>query len=60
MGHNYVENDEVGAECHGWRVQFERSLPDEERRAFYTHLAGAGVGRNCSMIARKPRSDADS
>lgn len=57
MGHNYVANDNVGAKCHRWRVQFERSISDDQRRTFYNKISEAGVGRNCTIVARKPRSD---
>lgn len=51
MGENYVENDSIGSECHSRRVKFERALRDEDRRAFYTQLAHAGIGRNCTLFA---------
>lgn len=51
MGDNYVENDSIGSECHFRRVKFEQALRDEDRRAFYTQLAHAGIGRNCTLFA---------
>lgn len=51
MGHNYVADDDVGSDCHERRVRFEAAIGDEARRSFYTSLADAGLGRNCTLFA---------
>lgn len=50
MGDNYVKDDEVGTVCHERRVAFERALEPDVRRRFYTQLADAGFGRNCTLF----------
>ncbi|QLH76824.1 class I SAM-dependent methyltransferase [Halosimplex rubrum] len=51
MGHNYVENDEMGRDCHDQRVRFELAIDDDHRRMFYSSLASVGLGRNCTLFA---------
>ena len=57
MGEDYVGNSEVGSECHGRRMRFERSLIETGQRGelmqIYRALARAGVGRTCGILARK-------
>jgi len=53
MGDNYVDNPEVGKQCHQKRVNFELSIPKELRRNLYNKLAELGLGRDCIIYARK-------
>lgn len=50
MGYNYITND-IGSDCHNRRVRFETTINADERRAFYSSLARAGLGRNCTLFA---------
>ena len=51
-GDNYVDNPEVGAECHKMRRNFELAIPAEMRRRIYCKLAKNGVGRSCIVFAK--------
>jgi 2-polyprenyl-3-methyl-5-hydroxy-6-metoxy-1,4-benzoquinol methylase len=51
MGHNYVEDSDVGSDCHERRTRFELAIADDVRRNFYSSLARAGLGRNCTLVA---------
>lgn len=51
MGENYVTNSEIGTDCHNRRVSFEQSIDDKTRRDFYSQLADAKLGRNCTLFA---------
>lgn len=52
LGHNYLENSEVGEKCHWNRVQFELTISNQLRRQIYTTLAEIGIGRNCLTISK--------
>jgi SAM-dependent methyltransferase len=56
MGEDYVNTPGVGAACHKKRVAFELAMPPAVRRRLYTALAGADLGRNTLVFARR-RSD---
>jgi hypothetical protein len=57
MGLNYVEDPEVGATCHAYRVQAELSLPADVRRELFRTFAAGGIGRNLRVVMRAtPRS----
>lgn len=53
MGHDYVGESGVGAECHQRRVAFEKAMPQPLRRRMYDALASAGIGRDVILIARR-------
>jgi 2-polyprenyl-3-methyl-5-hydroxy-6-metoxy-1,4-benzoquinol methylase len=53
MGLDYVGKPDVGATCHGYRVQVERSIDPELRRRLYRAFAACGVGRDTRLVARK-------
>jgi SAM-dependent methyltransferase/RimJ/RimL family protein N-acetyltransferase len=53
MGLNYVGDPDVGATCHAYRVEAERSMTSDGRRALFRSLAAAGLGRNSRLLARK-------
>jgi len=53
MGDNYVDNPDLGKQCHQKRVNFELSIPSQFRRDIYNKLAEMGVGRECIVYARK-------
>ena len=52
MGKIYVDNPQVGGECHAMRQAFEFSLPTDVRRRFYRLLTEIGWGRDCVMVGR--------
>lgn len=52
MGIDYVSDPARGAACHAYRVEAERALPTEVRRALFRAFAAAGVGRNARLLAR--------
>lgn len=51
MGEDYVTDSGIGTDCHNRRVSFEQSIHDETRREFYSQLADAKLGRNCTLFA---------
>jgi hypothetical protein len=53
MGLDYVGDPSMGSTCHAYRVEAERSLAPEARRALFRSFAAAGVGRNARLLARK-------
>ncbi|WP_432738062.1 class I SAM-dependent methyltransferase [Maridesulfovibrio sp. FT414] len=57
MGRNYLDNPELGRECHAMRKELEMSLTRTGNRKFldklYTCFAEAGMGRTVLMVARK-------
>jgi RimJ/RimL family protein N-acetyltransferase len=53
MGLRYVGDPEVGATCHGYRVEAERSMAPDARRALFRALAASGMGRNTRLLVRK-------
>lgn len=52
MGDNYIENDEIGSNCHQKRLKFDLSITDERRRNMYMSFARLGIGRSCIVYAR--------
>ncbi len=52
MGDDYVNNPQLGSECHKKRRNFELSIPDAVRRQMYRSLAEIGVGRSCIIFAK--------
>ncbi len=57
MGLNYVDDPEVGATCHAYRVEAELSLPADVRRELFRTFAAGGIGRNLRVVMRPtPRS----
>ena len=53
MGLNYIGDPELGARCHAYRVEAERSMPSEARRELFRAFAAGGVGRNSRILVRK-------
>jgi 2-polyprenyl-3-methyl-5-hydroxy-6-metoxy-1,4-benzoquinol methylase len=53
MGDNYIDNPELGAQCHKKRISLEQSLSDEIRQKIYQSFADIGIGRNCVVFARR-------
>lgn len=55
QGQNYLENQEVGAQVHQMRVNFERRLREsgqtEGLMDLYTRLASVGIGRELRVLA---------
>ncbi len=52
MGKNYIENPEVGAQCHKDRCTFEENISTKARRELYRNFAQAGIGRECVVVGR--------
>jgi len=56
MGENYVGDTALGRACHAKRKKFDLALEAaglrHVRRAFYSALAGQGIGREAVVIAR--------
>lgn len=52
MGDVYVDNPEIGRQCHRKRMEFELGVPPEFRRRIYQALAQIGIGRDCCVLAR--------
>ena len=59
MGDNYIENDEVGRECHSKRMNFERAARSDGSgnllERLYSDFAKQGIGREVVLYARKDR-----
>lgn len=53
MGLRYVGDPGMGATCHGYRVEAERAMAPEARKALFRALAAAGMGRNVRLLVRK-------
>lgn len=57
MGKNYIGNDQLGRECHGYRKSLEMNLQEgglqEMKREIYMLLAEQGIGREIILIAKK-------
>ncbi|HEX3811043.1 MAG TPA: class I SAM-dependent methyltransferase [Rhizomicrobium sp.] len=58
MGDNYIGDGTLGRACHNKRKAFDMALEaaglKHARRAFYSALASAGIGREAVVIAVKP------
>lgn len=52
LGSNYVEDQEIGKDCHRKRVEFEIALSDKLRRSLYHAFAEAGIGRCALVVGR--------
>ena len=52
MGMDYVSDPSQGRICHGYRVEFERSVPAETRRDLYRSFAEQGIGRQVQALLR--------
>jgi SAM-dependent methyltransferase len=52
LGEDYVSHPERGPLCHERRKRFEASISTATRRSLYRSFAGAGLGRNCVLVAR--------
>jgi len=53
MGEDYIEDAEIGVECHKKRVNLELAMPAVLRRTLYQSLACIGIGRACMAFGRK-------
>ena len=53
MGIDYVSDPSQGSRCHGYRVEFDRSLPPDTRRGLYRSLAEQGLGRQVQALLRR-------
>jgi SAM-dependent methyltransferase len=53
MGHDYRGNDELGRECHRWRMRLEEQMEPRLRHDLYDAFCKMGVGRDLMMIGRK-------
>ena len=57
LGKNYIDNPELGKECHNLRKEFEFDLYEKGGSAhlidFYKNLTKSGLGRNVVVFARK-------
>ena len=53
-GEDYRNDPDVGRSVHRRRRQFEMALEPELRRSIGRAWAGAGIGRNSIVVARKP------
>lgn len=61
MGLDYIANPDVGATCHGYRVEAERAMPPEVRRELFHSFAASGIGRDLRVLVRKvERAGSDS
>lgn len=52
MGMDYVSDPSQGRICHGYRMEFERSVPADVRRDLYRSLAQQGIGRQVQALLR--------
>lgn len=59
MGHNYLDNPELGRECHAMRKQLELNLTRSGNRRFldklYDCFAETGMGRTVLVVAQKDK-----
>lgn len=53
MGRNYLGDPQLGAACHGERVELEHSMPSNLRRNLYRSFAERGIGRNSRVLFRR-------
>jgi SAM-dependent methyltransferase len=53
MGLRYIGDPELGARCHEYRVQAERSMDPAVRRDLFRSFARSGIGRNTRLLVRK-------
>jgi SAM-dependent methyltransferase len=53
MGLSYIGDPEMGATCHEYRVQAERSMPSDVRRTLFRSFAASGIGRNSRVLVRR-------
>ena len=57
MGQDYIDNEDMGRQCHELRKQFEinlsKSTNKELRRKLYSGFSNADVGREIVIIAKK-------
>jgi SAM-dependent methyltransferase len=53
MGDDYIDDPEMGKQCHQKRVRFERALEGGVRRKLYQALAAVGMGRDVILLARR-------
>jgi SAM-dependent methyltransferase len=53
MGLSYIGDPEVGATCHAYRVEAERSMPSDVRRKLFRSFAASGIGRNSRVLVKK-------
>ena len=57
MGQDYIDNEDMGRQCHELRKQFEinlsKSANKELRRKLYSGFSNADVGREIVIIAKK-------
>lgn len=53
LGYDYTSDPQLGKELHRRRCQFEMNIPADVRRELYRQLAESGIGRSCTIIARK-------
>lgn len=57
IGQNYVGNDQLGRQCHGYRKNFEMNLDKgglkELKEELYMMFAEKGIGREIMLVARK-------
>lgn len=62
MGETYVGDDAAGRRCHGRRVRLEQTLERARmgavRRRLYQALAGIGLGRDATILARRTGAEA--
>ena len=59
LGENYIGNDALGRACHVKRKTLDLDLEAARpgaRRALYTALAAAGIGREAIVIAKKTKA----
>lgn len=58
MGDDYTQDAALGRACHNRRKSFDLALESTEfphlRRAFYNSLANVGIGREATVIFKKP------
>jgi len=55
MGLDYIGNDTVGAQAHGYRMNFEKRVLARDPHILaelYRALARAGMGRTCNILAQ--------
>lgn len=52
MGMDYVSDPSQGSVCHGYRMEFDLSVPADTRRDLYRSLAEQGLGRQVQALLR--------
>lgn len=53
MGDNYIDNQNLGKECHKRRMNFELNIDRKLRKEIYDKLASIDLGRNIIIYAKK-------